>query len=241
MLFEHQTPDDICDGGDLDCGSGLLLIIKKHMDPLDIGQVLEIRSREPTVADDLPAWCRMVKHEFIGSKPNENGTSYFVKKGLKESALQEEQQAARGYQWTVRVQGQDGLRAKAYARNHAFFVGQPADFSAQVDDPSAMDYLLAALSSCLTVGFKAIASRKGLTLDAVECTLKGGLDNVLYHMGLEETGHPAVKEITGTFFVSSPDDEDQLEALWQLTLDRSPVYQTLRQNVDIDIKFSIVL
>ena len=24
----------VCDGGDLDCGSGLLLIIKKSMDPL---------------------------------------------------------------------------------------------------------------------------------------------------------------------------------------------------------------
>ena len=36
----------VCDGGDLDCGSGLLLIIKKAMDPLLGGEILEVRSRE---------------------------------------------------------------------------------------------------------------------------------------------------------------------------------------------------
>ena len=29
-----ENPKAVCDGGDLDCGSGLLLIIKKAMDPL---------------------------------------------------------------------------------------------------------------------------------------------------------------------------------------------------------------
>ena len=28
-----ENPKAVCDGGDLDCGSGLLLIIKKAMDP----------------------------------------------------------------------------------------------------------------------------------------------------------------------------------------------------------------
>jgi len=35
------------------------------MDPLLDGEVLEVRSRERTVADDLPAWCRMVSHQLI--------------------------------------------------------------------------------------------------------------------------------------------------------------------------------
>ena len=56
-----ENPKAVCDGGDLDCGSGLLLIIKKAMDPLSDGEILEVRSRERSVADDLPAWCRMVE------------------------------------------------------------------------------------------------------------------------------------------------------------------------------------
>jgi len=47
------------DGGDLDCGSGLLLQIRRRIDLLDPGQLLEIHSTEPSVAEDLPAWCRL--------------------------------------------------------------------------------------------------------------------------------------------------------------------------------------
>ena len=59
-------PDAVCDGGDLDCGSGLLLIIRNAMAPLAAGGVLEVRSRERSVREDLPAWCRMVGHGLLG-------------------------------------------------------------------------------------------------------------------------------------------------------------------------------
>lgn len=41
------------DGGDLDCGNGLLLLIRKHLDPLLPGQLLEILSTETSVDEDL--------------------------------------------------------------------------------------------------------------------------------------------------------------------------------------------
>jgi 5-methyltetrahydropteroyltriglutamate--homocysteine methyltransferase len=53
------------DGGDLDCGSGLLLQIRRRIDPLEQGQLLEIRSTEPSVAEDLPAWCRMTGNDLV--------------------------------------------------------------------------------------------------------------------------------------------------------------------------------
>ena len=59
-------PDHVFDGGDLDCGSGLVLLIRESMQRVPPGGVLELRSREPSVRDDLPPWCRMVGHEFLG-------------------------------------------------------------------------------------------------------------------------------------------------------------------------------
>jgi 5-methyltetrahydropteroyltriglutamate--homocysteine methyltransferase len=49
-------PDARFDGGALDCGNGLLLLIRQHMDPLDRGGLLEFQSIEPSVEADLPAW-----------------------------------------------------------------------------------------------------------------------------------------------------------------------------------------
>lgn len=231
----------MCDGGDLDCGSGLLLIIKKSIDPLEAGQVLEVRSRERTVADDLPAWCRMVKHEFLGSEPGENWISYYVQKGGKiEASLDDDLNAAKGYQWVVRTTNREGLTAKVHSRNHSFLVGQPAEFSSKVEAPSAVDYLLAALSSCLVVGFNSHSSRRNIIIDHMEMTLKGKLDNVLYHMELEDTGSPRMTEVKGTLYVTSPNDEQELQDVWKITLDRSPIYQTLKETIDIKLDFSIV-
>ena len=179
-----ENPKAVCDGGDLDCGSGLLLIIKKAMDPLLDGEILEVRSRERTVADDLPAWCRMVDHEFLGSEPGDNTTRYFIRKGSEQEELAHDLEAAKGYKWNVRVQAENALTAKVHSRNHTFMAGQPADFSPKVDAPSAIDYLLGSLASDLTVGFKAQASRRNMEIDQLEVSLKAGLENVLISSGI---------------------------------------------------------
>jgi 5-methyltetrahydropteroyltriglutamate--homocysteine methyltransferase len=76
-----QQPDVSFDGGDLDCGSGLLLLIRKHLDPLDRGGVLEIRSTEISVDDDLPAWCRMTGNELVSWTKEGKQRSFLVCKG----------------------------------------------------------------------------------------------------------------------------------------------------------------
>lgn len=69
------------DGGDLDCGNGLLLLIRKHIDPLELGQLLEIQSSEPTVKVDLPAWCRLTGNELVSQIDLADRVSFLVSKG----------------------------------------------------------------------------------------------------------------------------------------------------------------
>ena len=69
------------DGGDLDCGSGLLLLIRKHIDPLLPGELLEIRSREISVGEELPAWCRMTGNELVSQLRQGAEHSFLVSKG----------------------------------------------------------------------------------------------------------------------------------------------------------------
>ena len=78
---EHPfAPHAGFDGGDLDCGSGLLLLIRKHIDPLDGGQYLEVRSSDATVETDLPAWCRMTGNDLISRTRTGVTRSYLVRK-----------------------------------------------------------------------------------------------------------------------------------------------------------------
>ena len=76
----HQ-PDVSFDGGELDCGNGLLLLIRRHIDPMPRGGLLEIRSTEISVDEDLPAWCRMTSNELVSFTKVGKQRSFLVAKG----------------------------------------------------------------------------------------------------------------------------------------------------------------
>ena len=95
MQRHAHNPDVTFDGGDLDCGNGLLLLIRKHIDPLPRGGLLEILSTEGSVREDLPAWCRMTGNELVSTAPAGTGTSFLVCKGaLRERPTQPARPAA---------------------------------------------------------------------------------------------------------------------------------------------------
>ncbi|MBI3270582.1 MAG: 5-methyltetrahydropteroyltriglutamate--homocysteine methyltransferase [Planctomycetes bacterium] len=78
----HALPADVSfDGGDLDCGNGLLLLIRKHIDPMARGGLLEILSTEISVEEDLPAWCRLTGNELLSWTRAGSQRSFLVCKG----------------------------------------------------------------------------------------------------------------------------------------------------------------
>ncbi|HYB73019.1 MAG TPA: OsmC family protein [Candidatus Sulfotelmatobacter sp.] len=230
------TADAVCDGGDLDCGSGLLLIIRDAMRPVLAGGVLEVRSRETSVKEDLPAWCRLVGHTLLDVRPGEGASSsYFIRKKAADEALTADLERARSFAWTARVRWTEGMQAKAFVRNHAFDVGQPASFETRDPAPSAVEYLLAALGGCLAVGFQWRASRRGIAVHNLEVSLKAQADNILVFLGIEAQGHPGLKRVEGTLYVEADAEEDALQALWEETLLRSPLTQSLVRHVPVQV------
>jgi len=229
--------DAVCDGGDLDCGSGLLLIIRNAMQPLPPGGVLELRSREISVKEDLPAWCRLVGHTLLAVEPaDEKVLRYFVRKKGADEALRSDLEQARTHAWLVRVRWMGEMRSQAFARNHSFAVGQPASFDTQDPAPSALEYLLAALGGCLVAGFQWRASRRGIEIQNLEVSLKAQADNILVFLGIEESGHPGLRGIEGSLYVEATAEQDVLQALWEETQLRCPVTQSLVRHVPIDIQ-----
>jgi uncharacterized OsmC-like protein/TusA-related sulfurtransferase len=228
------VPDAVCEGGDLDCGSGLLLLIREAMQPLRSGGVLEVRSREISVKEDLPAWCRMVGHEMPAVKKAEAGsTSYFIRKKSADDGLKADLDKARGFEWPVRVRWTGGMQAKAFARNHSFVVGQPASFETADSAPAAVEYLLASLGGCLAVGFQWRASRKGLEVRNLEVALRAKADNILVFLGVEDSGHPGLSSLEATLYVDADGEDAELRAVWEDTVKRSPVAQTLLRGVPV--------
>ena len=57
--------DAFYDSGDKGCAEGPLDEIAAMMRQLESGQTLEVRATDPSVAVDLPAWCRMTGHTVV--------------------------------------------------------------------------------------------------------------------------------------------------------------------------------
>ncbi len=236
-------PDVVFDGGDLDCGSGLILLIREHMLRAPVGGILEMRSREPSVGDDLPPWCRMVGHDYLGAVPASPYTRYFMRRGTgaaeDAARLAEDKRKAREYVWRVRVRATGALESTVYCRNFSWRLGQPASFEERDPHPSAVEALLGALAASLSTGFATTAARAGLDVDDIEIAVSGKLDNVLVLLGLED-GDPAFSTIEVRGFASTMEDEAGVRAAWDEAVRRSPLVATLGKAVTLKIKLTIV-
>ncbi|MFH2007031.1 MAG: sulfurtransferase TusA family protein [bacterium] len=241
--LDKLRPVATFDGGTLDCGSGLALLLRDAVLKVPPGEVLELRSREPTVASDLPPWCQMVGHAYLGARPAGNHTRYFIRRGEKAAeaaqALQQDQERARDYEWRTRVRHRGGLRSTVYCRNNQFDVGQPASFEEKDAYPSAVEVVLGALGGALAVGFATECSKADLMVDDIELTVRGRLHNVLAHLGLQ-AGDPSLSSIAVKCYASTFDDEAQVRQAWTLAVERSPLAATLSKATELRLTLAIV-
>ncbi len=245
MVYDLKTisADVIFDGGDMDCGSGLILLIRENMLNTPVGGILEMRSREPSVATDLPPWCRMVGHEYLGQTEGAGYSRYFLKRGddihAEEKALEKDKEDARKYEWRLRARSTGHLKSTIYTRNFSFDTGQSASFEEKDSHPCAIEYLLGSLAGSLSTGFATECARKNLEVDDIELSLSATLNNILAHMGIED-GDPSLQSIELKCFASTFEDEEKVHQAWQVSLNRSPIAATLRKSVQLHTKLIIV-
>lgn len=241
------VPDHVFDGGDLDCGSGLVLLIRQHMQQVPTGGLLELRSREPTVTDDLPPWCRMVGHEYLGAVPGQTPGQqrFFVRRGAgpaaeaEAAALATDTERARNYEWRLRARAGGHLATKIYCRNFQWTLGQPASFEEKDTNPAAVEALLGALAGDLVTGFATACSQAGLAVDDIELTVRGRLHDVMAHLGLSD-GDPAFAAIDVKLFASTFAPADRVRAVWQETVRRSPLAATLARATNLTATIAVV-
>lgn len=65
-------------GGDLGCAR-LLVLLRDAARDLPAGTVIHLETTDPVAPIDLPAWCRMTGHEYLGPVPDEGIPRYGVR------------------------------------------------------------------------------------------------------------------------------------------------------------------
>lgn len=241
---EFPESDHVFDGGSMDCGSGLILLIRQNMLEVPAGGVLEIRSSEPTVESELPPWCRMVGHDHLQSVETEQGLwRHWVRRGTDDQAeqaeLESDKKKAQDFKWSLRARRSTELETTVYSRNFSWTSGNVIDFDRSGSLPSSLEQLFGALLSDVINCFATRCSRRGILLDELEGTLKGTLNNSLAAAGIED-GDPSVKEIKLVLYVTSPAASAEVKQEWELALSNSPVFQTLKKSCEMDSRMVLL-
>ena len=52
----------------------------EKINELEVGQVLEVISDDQGIVEDMPNWCKMTGHEFVGIQQKDDEFKVYVKK-----------------------------------------------------------------------------------------------------------------------------------------------------------------
>jgi hypothetical protein len=141
------------------------------------------------------------------------------------------------FRYSVRVAADSESGVCVYTRKSRFDVAAPLTFDEQYPALTAGDYLLGAIAGELVTGFRQLARRQRLAIDRLEALLQADLHNPLACLGaVGAEGEPRFEAIRMTLFVDTLEDPDRMRALWDEVLRRSPLWNTLRSCVRLELR-----
>ena len=55
-----------------------IIELARHVDDVGVGELIAVAADDPAARLDVPAWCRMRGHEYVGEDLGESGAPRFV-------------------------------------------------------------------------------------------------------------------------------------------------------------------
>ena len=122
-----------------------------------------------------------------------------------------------------------------HTRQHVIEGDEPAVLLGGDAAPNAVETVLAALASCLSVGYAYNAAALGITIDELEFTIEGNLD-LQGFLGLSDSVRPGFQDIRVSCRVKSDAPREKLLELGDYVQRTSPVLDVLRNPVSVSLE-----
>ncbi|WP_424359982.1 OsmC family protein [Methanocella sp. MCL-LM] len=122
----------------------------------------------------------------------------------------------------------------AHAEPYVFDEDEPDVLLGKDAGANPVEYVLVALSGCLTTSLVAHAAARGVKLDAVESKLEGDLD-VRGFLGMTEEVRRGYDNIRVTFRIKSDAPREKLQELVELAQKRSPVFDIVTNPTPVKV------
>lgn len=145
---------------------------------------------------------------------------------------------AEGMHNRAEVKGFYGAEREDDTREKPFVFDEDEPFVLLGTDVGAnpVEYLLVALSGCLTTSLVAHAAVRGVRLDEVESVLEGDLD-IRGFLGLSEDVRRGFQNIRVKFRIKSDAPPEKLAELVETAQKRSPVFDIVTNRTPVTVTF----
>lgn len=138
---------------------------------------------------------------------------------------------------STKIQSFYGAGQEDNSRNEAFVLegDEPPVLLGANHGPNAVETVLHALTSCITVGFIYNSAAQGIPVEELKFNVEGDVD--LHHfLGLSDKVRPGYENIRLTYRVKADVPEEKLQELDAYVQQTSPVLDILRNPVPVSVR-----
>jgi len=151
-------------------------------------------------------------------------------------------QAIVGFDVVTRWKGQtrsettvDGftLAGERISRSHTIVADEPFELLGADSAPNPQELLMAAFNACITVGYVAGASLKGINLESLEIKTRGELD-LRGFLGISDAVAPGYENIDYVVTIKGDGTPEDFEEIHQTVMKTSPNYFNMSRPIKMN-------
>lgn len=143
------------------------------------------------------------------------------------------------FQFSAKTEWGDGTITRTVARDREILADEPEALGGQDSAADPVELLLASLTSCVSIGLVTHAANQGIDFDDFEIEITGDMD-LRGYLGLDEDVRPGYSNIDYTVRVKSDADRATLEGLLSKAEKHSPMFDNIRNGVQVNSKLEVI-
>lgn len=132
----------------------------------------------------------------------------------------------------------DQAGEKIHTREFTLQGDEPEQILGERTGPNAVELLLGALGSCLSVGYAANAAHMGIELDELRFEMEGDVD-LRGFLGISEDVRSGYESVTCTVYVDSDATEEELSDLRERVEATSPLVDAIMNEVPLETRLVV--
>ena len=125
------------------------------------------------------------------------------------------------------------LAGERIARSHKIVADEPFELLGADSAPNPQELLMAAFNACITVGYVAGASLKGINLESLEIKTRGELD-LRGFLGISDAVAPGYENIDYVVTIKGDGSPEDFEEIHQTVMKTSPNYFNMSRPIKMN-------